>query len=136
MAAITLIPDMLNVVEGDYRARTYVAGAAITRGTVIGLDTTGRAVPYPITGTPGPVKGVALDTVSTGMSCSVVYEGYVNVANADDTTAIAIGKAVHVATFAGAVILSAAGAETNVIGSVADTAIAGGSYGRILLSLR
>jgi hypothetical protein len=125
MAAISAIPDMLSVVSGDYKATKYQAASAISRGTVLGLDTNGRAVPYPITGTPGGVMGVAMDSAAQYDYVTCVYQGIVNVANADDTTAIAIGKSVRVATFAGAVILSAAGAETNVIGTVQDKAIAG-----------
>ena len=137
MAAITAIPDMpVNPTDGDYKSRSYQAGAAISRGQVCGLDTSGRAVPYPITGIPSGVIGVATDTVAIYDQVNIVYEGVVNVANADDTTAIAIGKTVRVATYIGAVILSAAGAETNCIGMVLTSAIAGGSYGKILLKLR
>ena len=137
MAAISAIPDMpVSVVDGDYKARSYQAASAISRGQVCGLDTNGRAVPYPITGTPGGVVGVAMDGVAAYEMVTLVWDGVVNVANADDTTAIAIGKTCRVATYIGAVILSAAGAETNCIGTVLEKAIAGGSYGKVLLKLR
>ena len=136
MAAISAIPDILYVADGDYKAVTVKAGAAILRGTICGLNTSGMAVAYPITGIPSGVVGVAMDTVAAYDPITLIFEGVVNVANADDTTAIVIGKTVRVATAVGAVILSAAGAETNCVGMVLDKAIAGGSYGRILLKLR
>ena len=64
MTAISAIPDILNVVDGDFRSYKLQAAVALTRGTVLGIDTNGRAVPYPITGTPGGVVGVAMDSVA------------------------------------------------------------------------
>jgi hypothetical protein len=136
MGAISARPDMLSVVDGDYRAYKVQASAAISRGTVLDLDTNGRAKAYPLSGNPTPCIGVALDTVAAYESVTCVFEGVVNVANADDTTAIAIGSAVKVGTYAGAVIATTTMSDTMIIGSVVEKAIAGNSYGKIMLKLR
>ena len=138
MAAISSIPDMLNVAVGDYKAFKITAGQAITRGTVLGIDQTyGWAVPQPIatTGT-GAVIGVAMDSVPAYEKVTVIYDGVVNVANALDGTAITQGGQVKVGSFAGAVVVASTTApETNTIGQVLET-IAANSYGKILLKLR
>lgn len=139
MTAISAMPDILTVVEGDYKARSYIAGGTIYRGSACTVDSNGRAVVCPITGTTKPCIGVALDAASAYQPVTVVYEGVVNVANADDTTPIAIGSQVSVkagtATYAGAVIVAGSTTDTQIIGT-ALTTIAGGSYGKILLKLR
>ncbi|OPX65647.1 MAG: hypothetical protein A4E30_00318 [Methanomassiliicoccales archaeon PtaB.Bin215] len=139
MAAITAMPDILNVVEGDYKARSYIAGGTIYRGSACTVDSSGNAVVCPITGTPKPCVGVAQEDAIAGQPVDLVYEGVVNVANADDTTAIAIGAQASVkagtATYAGAVIIAGSATDTGIIGTVLTT-IAGGSYGKILLKLR
>ena len=139
MAAITKIPYMLKGVDGDFRSKKFQAGAAITKGTVLSLNSTGQAIPYPATTTLGvvsPCVGVAFADAAIGESVAAIYEGVVAVANADDTTAIAIGSAVKVGTFSGAVIATVTMTDTMIVGQVCETAIAGGSYGFIMLKLR
>ena len=137
MGAITAIPDILQVAVGDYKSFRIQAASAISRGTVLSLDANGRAIPVVITGAaPKSVIGVALDSGAQYDYITVVYKGVVNVANGDDATAIAIGAEVIPGGYVGAVIAATAFTNTNIIGQVLDVAIAGGSYGRILLKLR
>jgi len=139
MAAISAIPDILNVAEGDYKARSFTAGEAITRCTVCCLNTSGQAVARPVaagSGTPLPIIGVAQDDAAQYAPVNIIYSGIVNVANADDTTAIAIGSWVKVGTFKGAVVATTTATDTMIVGQVMETAIAGNSYGKIMLKLR
>ena len=138
MAAISAIPDMLVVVDGDYKAKSFTAGVAISRGTILGTDANGAVIPFPIaagTRTMYGVVGVAEDSAAVGDAVSAIYEGVVNVACGDDTTGWAIGQAITIGTFAGAGLATATYTDTHIIGHALET-VAGGSYGKVMLKLR
>jgi hypothetical protein len=139
MAAISAIPDILNVVVGDYKAFPGKAGEAIVRGTLLAYNSSGMLVKAPTYTTAGVngCVGVAMDDAAIYKPVTVIYSGVVNVANGDDTTAIAIGKSVMIGGYAGAVLVAQTSywSRTNIVGTVMDAAIAGNSYGKIMLQL-
>jgi hypothetical protein len=138
MTAITAWPDILTVVDGDYKAFTRQAGAAISRGMACTLNSSGNAVAATITGTPKPVFGVAMDAAAIGDPVTLIWDGVVRVANSTSTAAIAIGDQVTagpVSAYAGAVSTATSATDTQIIGTAIET-IAVSSYGKILLKLR
>jgi hypothetical protein len=135
MATISSLPDILNVVEGDYIAYSYIAGAAIGRGQVCSLDSNGRAIPQPITGTPNPPIGVAQDAAAQYQPVSCVWEGKVKVINSSDSVAIAVGATVKVSAYAGCVAATTTYTDTQIVGRAVEAIPASGS-GYILLTSR
>jgi len=138
MTAITAWPDILTVVDGDYKAFTRQAAAAISRGMACTLNSSGNAVACTITGTPKPCMGVAMNEAAIGDFVTLVWDGIVRVANSTSTSAIAIGDQVTVgpvSAYAGAVSTATSATDTQIIGTAIET-IAVSSYGKILLKLR
>ena len=138
MTAITAWPDILTVVDGDYKAFTRQAAAAISRGMACTLNSSGNAVACTITGTPKPCMGVAMNEAAIGDPVTLVWDGVVRVANSTSTSAIAIGDQVTVgpvSAYAGAVSTATTATDTQIIGTAIET-IAVSSYGKILLKLR
>jgi len=138
MTAITAWPDILTVVDGDYKAFTRQAAAAISRGMACTLNSSGNAVACTITGTPKPCMGVAMNDAAIGDFVTLVCDGIVRVANSTSTSAIAIGDQVTVgpvSAYAGAVSTATSATDTQIIGTAIET-IAVSSYGKILLKLR
>ena len=138
MTAITAWPDILTVVDGDYKAFTRQAAAAISRGMACTLNSSGKAVACTITGTPKPCMGVAMNEAAIGDFVTLVWDGIVRVANSTSTSAIAIGDQVTVgpvSAYAGAVSTATSATDTQIIGTAIET-IAVSSYGKILLKLR
>jgi hypothetical protein len=132
------MPDILQVVDGDYKAKGYTAGAAISRGHVCSLDSNGRAIPQPITGANIPAAvGVAQDDAAIYQPVSLVYEGVVRVANSSDSAAITVGSAVRVSAFVGTVAATTTYTDTQIIGTVVDpSGIPADGSGLVLLKLR
>ena len=138
MTAITAWPDILTVVDGDYKAFTRQAAAAISRGMACTLNSSGNAVACTITGTPKPCMGVAMNEAAIGDYVTLVWDGIVRVANSTSTSAISIGDQVTVgpvSAYAGAVSTATSASDTQIIGTAIET-IAVSSYGKILLKLR
>ena len=138
MTAITAWPDILTVVDGDYKAFTRQAAAAISRGMACTLNSSGNAVACTITGTPKPCMGVAMNEAAIGDYVTLVWDGIVRVANSTSTSAISIGDQVTVgpvSAYAGAVSTATSATDTQIIGTAIET-IAVSSYGKILLKLR
>jgi hypothetical protein len=141
MAAITAIPDILVAAEGDYKARPYKCAVALSRGQIVGTDSSGNAIPFPIaanTRTMYGVLGVAEDAAAVGDSVSVIYAGVVNVACGDDTTGWSIGQAIRVGTYVGAGLATTTYTDSNIIGTALETVAPATSpkYGKVLLKLR
>lgn len=137
MAAISAWPSILSVVEGDYKGKSFKSGAAINRGAVCSLDSSNRAIPQPITGTPSAIIGVALEgAAAAGEDVTIVYSGVCRVANATDG-AIAVGATVKVGTYAGAAVATTTFTDTQIFGQVVDSAgIPASGSGLVLLKLR
>lgn len=141
MTAISAMPDILDVVDGDYRSFSIQAGAAITRGMVLTVNSSGMAVPCPIGSGASfnPVIGIAMNNAAIYDKVAVVFEGVVRVANSTSTAALSIGAQASalnsISAYAGAVSSATSATDTMIIGTVLET-IAVSSYGRILLKLR
>lgn len=124
---------------------TFTAGATITAGMVVAFATTGvSSTVHPAKkGTTGQVIGVAMYGAASAAKVTVALVGsIVQVANADDTTGIDAGDWVEandnaVTGTVSTVLLSGSteeeAANYNIVGIALDD-IAGGAYGRVLIS--
>lgn len=145
MAAITAFPAIHDVlIEGD-NLHSFIAGAAIKAGQVVGFVATGVSkTVHPLNATAGdkPI-GVALYDAAIGTYVSVACEGcFVKVANADDTTAIDAGNYVEfnnnavkgtVSEVAEADIAGAVGTSHFGVVGITLEDIAGGGTGQIMV---
>ncbi len=147
MADISAFPTIPQIVDYLGTTSTFTATAAITQGQVVAISATGvsDAVVKSVAESGGRPVGVAISTQATaGQKVAVAMLGsIVQVANADDTTGIDAGDFVETNDCAvGGTVSAASEAATGgatvtthpqVIGVAIDD-IAGGGYGRILIT--
>jgi hypothetical protein len=153
MADISAFPTLVNVSNFDAPAKTYTAGrkgaVAIKAGMVVGFATHGNTTIEPLDKgnlLETPV-GVALHDATVGEKVTVLGNGArAVVANADDTTAVAIGASVILNdNTVGGTVVAATGGVGGTIGvptpgdgwiiGVAEEAIAGGGSGEITVGI-